>query len=546
MGATAIATKYGEFRVVLDEPNPDPVLGFDAYASALTELIKESKPQFSVGIFGSWGSGKTSLMKAIKGRLAPAVDVVTVWFNPWRYEKEPHLIVPLLDTLREALVDWSANKPQAVKDRATKAASTVGRAARAILMGLTISAKTPVLEASLDPGKMMGAWDQAKIDDPTWAREPQSFYHASFVAMQGALKKFFKRDVTRVVVFVDDLDRCFPDKALEVLESMKLFFDLDGFVFVVGLDQSVIERAIAAKYQSAAAATTNGEQYISGAEYVKKVFQVPFGLPPIRPEQLSDYVTSIVSGAGMSPEQSLDLRQVVEPHLAFLAEKQTLNPREVKRFINAYTLQVKMLEPRLGTSLDPHAVLAVQALTFRYEWRDVYSQLVADPDAFIANCNAALQDGYWPGRRRTPMPPSFGRYVQGTGAVLLQKNLTEYIASVEATHYTDSSLVELSQAVRELWRAWGTTGDTVNAQAAAAAMQSAISVLGSNAEKQQGPFANTLRKVSQELSQETSVLPGLSDAGLEAWRERVAQRLEGLDADLAERRRTTSVGAAAA
>jgi hypothetical protein len=59
--------------------------------------------------------------------------------------------------------------------------------------------------------------------------------------MKAAVQEFQAGDVRRVVVYVDDLDRCLPPSALEVLESMKLFFDLDGFVCVVGLDQQVIE-----------------------------------------------------------------------------------------------------------------------------------------------------------------------------------------------------------------------------------------------------------------------------------------------------------------
>ena len=91
-----------------------------------------------------------------------------------------------------------------------------------------------------------------------------------------------------------------------------------------------MELAILVKYRTASAT-----QDISATEYVKKIFQVPFGVPPIRPQQLNEYLSSIVTSAALSAEQTLDLNQVVQPHLAFLAEAQTLNPREIKRFINA-------------------------------------------------------------------------------------------------------------------------------------------------------------------------------------------------------------------
>jgi KAP family P-loop domain len=546
----AAGSKYTGYRVILDAPTAEPVLGFDAYASALCELIQHSRPEFSVGIFGSWGSGKTSLMQAIQRKLGqpedpPSPPLITVWFNPWRYEREEHLIVPMLDTLREAIVDWSNQQPPEARDRAMKAASMVGRAARAILAGVSLTAKLPFFEANVDPGRVMGSWRREGIDDPIYAQEPQSFYHASFVAMHGALSEFFARDVTRVVIFVDDLDRCLPDKALEVLESMKLFFDLEGCVFVVGLDQSIIERAVAEKYKTSGA--PDGQREISGSEYVKKIFQVPFGVPPIRPQQLTEYLLSIASSAGLGPEQNNDLSNVVGPHLGFLAEEQALNPREIKRFINAYTLQVKMLEPRLGAALKPDAVLAVQAMTFRADWRDLYKQLIPDPRAFSADLDVALRDGYWPDRKRTPIPPSFATYVQGPGAVLRNASLEEYIASVEATHFTDQSLLELEKGLRELWRAWGNVGEEEDAARAAGELQSALKLLASHATREEGPFGSNLNRKTDELSRHVARLQqgGLTSEALTGWRERFSQLLESIEDDVDERRRLTSVGGVA-
>jgi KAP family P-loop domain len=137
----------GDFRILLDEPVERPALGFDQYAQAFTEIIRGSEPRFAVGIFavgifGDRGSGKTTLMHAIRRRLDADETVVTLWFNAWRYEREAHLIVPLLDTLREALVDW-AERPGRDRDRRDRvlAAATVARAARAILAGLSVTAR---------------------------------------------------------------------------------------------------------------------------------------------------------------------------------------------------------------------------------------------------------------------------------------------------------------------------------------------------------------------------------------------------------------------
>ncbi|MGH3037778.1 MAG: P-loop NTPase fold protein, partial [Gaiellaceae bacterium] len=96
-------------RLLLDVPSKTPALGFPERARALAEIVIASDPRFAVGIFGGWGSGKTTLMEAIEEAIIGSKPdhAIAVWFNAWRYEKETHLIVPLLDTVREALLKWS-------------------------------------------------------------------------------------------------------------------------------------------------------------------------------------------------------------------------------------------------------------------------------------------------------------------------------------------------------------------------------------------------------------------------------------------------------
>jgi predicted KAP-like P-loop ATPase len=99
------------YQILLDVPSRQPALDFDLYAVALKEIIEASNARFAIGILGGWGSGKTTLMQAIESQLN-SDEIVTVRFSAWRYEKEEHLIVPLLDTLREALVEWAEKHPK--------------------------------------------------------------------------------------------------------------------------------------------------------------------------------------------------------------------------------------------------------------------------------------------------------------------------------------------------------------------------------------------------------------------------------------------------
>jgi KAP family P-loop domain len=123
-------------------------------------------------------------------------------------------------------------------------------------------------------------------------RVPRSPYHASFRALSDAFESFAGGDSgRRIVVFVDDLDRCLPERALDVLESMKLFFDLDGFVFVVGLDREIVQEVVETKYRRRETADggTGGVRF-SGEEYVKKIFQLPFPLAPVPLAELHTFL----------------------------------------------------------------------------------------------------------------------------------------------------------------------------------------------------------------------------------------------------------------
>ena len=407
--AAAEPDGYVGFKVVLDNPAQDPGLGFADYAAALAEMILHSRAEFAVGIFGGWGSGKTTLMQAVRRRLADDDRVVTVCFNAWRYEKDPHLVIPLLDVLRDTLRD--IHKARAAP-WARDAAVTVGRAGRALLAGLRLSVDAiPGFKIDFEPGKVVEAAGKDK------SKGPLSFYHAGFALLQKAIADISGGGARRVVIFVDDLDRCLPSSALEMLESMKLLFGTEGCVFVVALDQEIVDKAIAVKYGTAAE--------VNGAEYVKKIFQVPFTLPLPGSSQLSGYLDVIQAAAGFSEAQLADFRDHVQPHFRYLADAGPVNPREVKLLINTYVLQLKVLWPRLGDRLDPNIVLALLCMNFRPDWRPCYDQLTAEPQVIQPVLRDALRTAEAIGEVSLPglpepIQPSLLRYLGDRARPLLR------------------------------------------------------------------------------------------------------------------------------
>ena len=139
-------------KILLDSPSSGPTIGFERTAHALAQIIEGSSPRFAVGIFGGWGSGKTTLMHAIR-RALPG-DIVKVDFNAWRFEKEPLLLVPLLDTVRAELVEWSKARDPETRERVGRVVRRVGRVIRGLATGLSVEAGLPgAVKIRYDSGK---------------------------------------------------------------------------------------------------------------------------------------------------------------------------------------------------------------------------------------------------------------------------------------------------------------------------------------------------------------------------------------------------------
>lgn len=95
---------------------------------------------------------------------------------------------------------------------------------------------------------------------------------------------------TNFVVFVDDLDRCLPEKAVEVLELIKTLLNVESFAFVVALDDEVIERGIAHRYKDYRFAGKKPEMPITGFEYLEKIVHLPFRLPQMTEGQAREFL----------------------------------------------------------------------------------------------------------------------------------------------------------------------------------------------------------------------------------------------------------------
>lgn len=326
-------------------------MGFQAYAEAIASAVRGgSPPQFTVGIYGSWGSGKSSLLNAIRAELAKDDGVLTVMFDAWRYERADHIVVPMLNAIYNATPELSDKK---LTEKVRSALASVVRS-------ITIS----VGPLKMDPGAAFAPADS----DEGYAAALDSAYvrpYQDLKAIAGALGR------RRIVVLVDDLDRCSPDKVVSLLEAINLVLDVPGFVFVLALDYDVLVRAVTAKYPHA-----------SGHVFIEKMVQVPFRVPrlDIQPEL---FLQELVPGWAPPKDALPDEFGSIAFDVATMGL--AANPRQVKRFINSFLLLLRIAGIRT-VSTNPRLIAGLVGLQLRWpaEYQDLTDAVYAEDDDPLA------------------------------------------------------------------------------------------------------------------------------------------------------------------
>lgn len=353
-----------------DKPSLSDYLDFKSYAETLAGLIAPDDTQtpLTVGVFGAWGSGKTTLMGMIEDSLrmieteSGKNKFVFVHFDAWKYYKEDALwramLLRVLDALRPSLTDNSKPDLKLTIERLEQSlyrdvqweekggltidwpklvkAGTGGalKLSFSFVPGLSMLVKAvEAAQSSIGGGKIaedVSAIAEAFQRDLVVHHQSQLRYIEQFQTHFFNLVKTHFKD-QRLVIFVDDLDRCLPEKAIEVLEAIKLFLDVEGCVFILGIDQEVITRGLEAKYKEFAA---NDQASTFSTHYIEKLIQLPFHLPPIEAPEMKDYI---------------DALNVAWPHekcAQVFAQGLSPNPRQIKRTINVFMLLWKLAERR--------------------------------------------------------------------------------------------------------------------------------------------------------------------------------------------------------
>ncbi|MFI7110259.1 P-loop NTPase fold protein [Nonomuraea sp. NPDC050227] len=317
-----------------DEPAVTDSLGRAEYAQALALLAHSASPPMVIGVYGDWGIGKTSLLKQVRQVIDDQYgDCAHVWFDPWRHQYDDNPVLPLLHTL-------VAELGLAKKEQVARTLRTISEVLGSLVLSSTARVNLADVRSSLkeyDEQHFRIRSDRARLDE----------YLTDLIAQ--ALAETGKK---RLVVFIDDLDRCAGDQVAGLLEALKLHFNRDNCVFFLAVAKEPLLVALGEKYKG-----------LQVDHYLDKIIQFPFEMPRLSAAAFDDYLRSLL------PEEIMPTRDLLRIGLP-------RNPRSIKRFLNVLILQDRIAKARKLSPYDVSTLAAI--LLIREGDGEFYARLAQD------------------------------------------------------------------------------------------------------------------------------------------------------------------------
>lgn len=348
----------------------------------VTDIIRQDALlPVTLGVYGGWGQGKSSLIKMVQEELGDEEGIVCVTFNGWLFES--------YDDAKSALMGSILEKVAEERKLGPKARGAMRRLAGRIdwFRTMSLAGKGALTLAAGGAPGLIGLGGVEALGSILKEETPESEEEAkqAIQTVRGFREDFVElmeeTNIDTLVVFIDELDRCLPNAVVETLEAIRLFLFVEGTAFVIGADEELVRHAVDLRFEHA------GLDGSVGGRYLEKMIQIPFRIPPMSPRAMKTYMnllftqlhtdegrfkalvetlpqkaTAELGEIRFGYEQANELLGECPPELAesfaltakigdVLTHGLKGNPRQLKRFLNMLLLRLKLASLR-GLDLE--------------------------------------------------------------------------------------------------------------------------------------------------------------------------------------------------
>jgi len=382
------------------------LLGFSYLVDAVEYLVKAKHLlPATIGVFGEWGSGKTSVMKMAATRLQEDEKTIVLWFDGWLFEGYDQAKATLMECLVSQLVSKECTsvkmKRLAIRLfrrinwlRVAGAALKVGGSLAvggAPLAGLTMAASLPELATKV--GETLEEVSDNVLDDCLEDDLAKTFSRNVLGFRKDFTELLASASIDQLVVLIDDLDRCLPPTIIQTLEAIKLFLSVGNVAFVIGADERLVQYAVRERFPE-----LPGERVDVGRDYLEKLIQYPVRIPPLSVSDVQSYIAllfvvaegeeSVVSksmdwfhvpkrsvsgvpfGHDAVNELAIEVSESLSDGLTLAAQIGPVlgkglrgNPRQCKRFLNMLMMRLRMGRSR-GCDLSRRLMAKLMVLEY--------------------------------------------------------------------------------------------------------------------------------------------------------------------------------------
>lgn len=365
-------------------------LGYYPYIEAFNYILVNNNklitPPLVFGIHGKWGSGKTTFMNLIRSRIQKEKKFYTIEINPWEYGQSQNFITIFLAKLYKEV------KGKIKRPNSKEALDFI----KSIFKPLKLSLDIKPVKAEYDFDKFSFDQQQNVID--------------KFVSENFALKESISYilnhqfiDNKKIVIFIDDLDRCDVEKVMEVIESIKLIFNSKNCIFFLGCDINYLQSALSNKYKDFIEFSRGNNNVASfdlndfSREYLEKIIQIPFYIPPIDGKAIKKYVNSIIDHEKVS-NNKIDLNENVfekfkkdleDEFVSELIIATDINPRRIKRILNLTFLNYVFM--KFKNVEKNKLIINTKLLTFLCVLREVYPKFYRERLSRVSLCRKTFE-----------------------------------------------------------------------------------------------------------------------------------------------------------